>query len=96
MTHKKKFVRKNQVIGESAPDETARPSCRHETRLEIPPGEPDLEALRSITREWLVPLLVEKFLREQGVELRSRPNTSLKKATNPKAIDKEGASQTGE
>jgi hypothetical protein len=47
-----------------------------ETQLQIPAGEPDLEALRSVTREWLVPLLVEKFLREQGIELRARPNAS--------------------
>jgi hypothetical protein len=39
-------------------------------RLELPAGEPDLEALRSVTREWLVPRLVEKFLCLHGVELR--------------------------
>jgi hypothetical protein len=42
------------------------------TGLELPVGEPDLEALRSATREWLVPLLVERFLRRQGIELRAR------------------------
>jgi len=42
-----------------------------ETRLELPAGEPDLEALRSVTREWLVPRLVEKFLCKHGVELRA-------------------------
>ena len=40
------------------------------TRLQLPPGEPDLEALRSVTREWLLPRLVEKFLRVHGVELK--------------------------
>jgi hypothetical protein len=50
------------------------PNRRQETRIELPAGKPDLEALRSVTREWLVPLLVEKFLREQGIELRARPN----------------------
>jgi len=50
--------------------------CRGETKIELPAGDPDLEALRAVTREWLVPLLVEKFLRQQGVELRARPNTS--------------------
>ncbi|HEY4739990.1 MAG TPA: hypothetical protein VIH76_05280 [Candidatus Acidoferrales bacterium] len=45
-----------------------------ETKLVLPHGEPNLEALRSVTREWLVPLLVEKFLCEQGFELRVRPN----------------------
>ncbi len=49
-------------------------SWRMETRLAVPAGEPNLEALGSVTREWLVPLLVEEFLREQGVELRARSN----------------------
>lgn len=55
--------------------EARPPGRRAEAKLEFPAGEPDLDALRSATREWLVPLLVEKFLREQGVELRARPNT---------------------
>jgi hypothetical protein len=67
---------------ELVPDERIELSagCRRgETKLEFPVGEPDLEALRSVTREWLVPLLVEKFLREQGVELRARANTGCGK-----------------
>ena len=40
------------------------------TRLQLPPGEADIQQLRSVTREWLVPRLVEKFLRVQGVELK--------------------------
>jgi hypothetical protein len=39
---------------------------RQEPWLELPGGEPDLEALRSVMREWLVPQLVEKFLRLHG------------------------------
>lgn len=42
-----------------------------EVRLEFPDGDPDLEALRSVTREWLVPRLIEKFLLAHGVELRA-------------------------
>jgi hypothetical protein len=42
-------------------------------RLQFPPGKPDMEALRSATREWLVPRLVEKFLRVHGFELRHSP-----------------------
>jgi hypothetical protein len=38
--------------------------------LQLPPGKPDIEALRSVTREWLVPRLVEKFLSVHGVELK--------------------------
>ena len=38
--------------------------------LRLPRGEADIEALRSVTREWLVPRLVEKFLRVHGFELK--------------------------
>jgi hypothetical protein len=38
-----------------------------DTRLEIPAGEPDLARLHAVTQEWLVPLLVDEFLRERGV-----------------------------
>ena len=96
MKGKKTSSREKQDVGKSAPDETLRPRRREETRLEIPAGEPDLEALRSVTREWLVPLLVQKFLREQGVELRARPNANPRKIPNSKHIDKEVASHTGE
>jgi hypothetical protein len=41
-------------------------------RLELPAGEPDLEGLRAVTREWLVPALVGKFLREHGIQPRSQ------------------------
>lgn len=43
-----------------------------QTRLELPAGEPDLEGLRAVTREWLVPALVERFLREHGIQPRSQ------------------------
>lgn len=48
-------------------------TARHaHTGLELPAGEPDLDGLRAVTREWLVPALVEKFLREHGIQPRSR------------------------
>jgi hypothetical protein len=43
---------------------------REEARIEIPCGEPDVSALRSIMRDWLIPRLVEDFLRERGIELK--------------------------
>ena len=49
-----------------------RSTILRRTSLQFPMGQPDLEALRSVTREWIVPLLVERFLREQGIELRAR------------------------
>jgi hypothetical protein len=55
------------------------------TRLLLPVGEPDLETLRSVTREWLVPRLVEKFLRMHDVERKHLPKftNSDKSATAP-------------
>jgi hypothetical protein len=44
-----------------------------DTRLEIPAGELDLAGLCSVTQEWLVPLLVDEFLRERGVDLKQKP-----------------------
>jgi hypothetical protein len=43
---------------------------RAEAELRLPSGEPDLEGLQAVTREWLVPRLVEKFLRVHGIELK--------------------------
>ena len=57
------------------PTETV--AAQRETGLVLPDGEPNLEALRSVTRDWLVPLLVEKFLREQGIELRTRRQATV-------------------
>lgn len=45
-------------------------SSRSGGQLQLPHGEADIEALRSVTREWLVPRLVEKFLRVHDVELK--------------------------
>ncbi len=52
-------------------------AAQRETKLALPDGEPNLDALRSVTREWLVPLLVEKFLLEQGIELRKRRKAAV-------------------
>lgn len=80
MKHRKDSDCEKHGVGESARDETFRPRRRGETRLEIPSGKPDLKALRSVTREWLVPLLVEKFLRDRGIELRAQLHASSRKA----------------
>lgn len=69
--HVKQDQRENgRIRGTDGPTETV--AAQRETKLVLPDGEPSLEALRSVTREWLVPLLVEKFLREQGMELGTR------------------------
>jgi len=52
-------------------EDAANVTCiQAQTRLEFPAAEPDLEGLRAVTREWLVPALVERFLREHGIQLR--------------------------
>lgn len=48
----------------------AKPTSHGGARSQLPPGQPDLDALRSVTREWLVPRLVEEFLRVHGIELK--------------------------
>lgn len=70
------------------------PNRREESRIERPAGKPDLEALRSVTREWLVPLLVEKFLREQGIELRARPNAEFWKTPISDPVAMEGLTRS--
>ena len=63
--------------------ESLTPSQTGGTRLQFPPGEADIEELRSVTREWLVPRLVEKFLRVHGVELKhSRQNANRLQPSN--------------
>jgi hypothetical protein len=56
--------------GGPEPQSSAPASSGGGGRLRLPRGEADIEALRSVTREWLVPRLVEKFLRVHGFELK--------------------------
>ena len=79
MSGKEEMMRKNasnndEIVKESEaphrPATLSAPVSSGGIRLGLPPGKPDRDALRSATREWLVPLLVEKFLRLHGVELR--------------------------
>jgi len=65
------------------------PNSKHrpDTRLEIAAGEPDLEALRSVTREWLVPLLVD-FART-GSSLARATDGRPRKNTNSRCVGRE-------
>jgi len=67
----------------SIPEGALSPGANHrmETRLEIPAGEPDLSALRLVMKEWLVPRLVDEFLRERGIRLK-RTQTALANQQN--------------
>ena len=40
---------------------------RKKVQLILAPGTPDQNALRSVVREWLVPMLVREFLAERGI-----------------------------
>ena len=85
MRHMKRSDLEKLDRAKSAPDEVARPGRRDAARLEIPSGELDLEGLRSVTREWLVPVLVEKFLSEHGIEPR-RGRTRVRKENQFRTI----------
>jgi hypothetical protein len=60
--------RSSRYGGSTAPSSIPTPSGGG--RLQLPPGEADIEALRCVTRDWLVPCLVDKFLWVHGVELK--------------------------
>lgn len=60
---------RSSLSGESKRQVSTPTSSRSGGQLQLPHGEADIEALRSVTREWLVPRLVEKFLRVHGVDL---------------------------
>jgi hypothetical protein len=69
------------------------------TRLQLPPGEAEIQQLRSVTREWLVPRLVEKFLRVHGVGLKhtrecaNRLQPSLLREDSDGTVPEEARSQ---
>jgi len=63
-------TRSSQPRSGGSKRQSSVPASSNGGRLQLPPGQADIEALRSVTREWLVPRLVEKFLRIHGVELK--------------------------
>jgi len=83
----RKTEQKKQKINAPPESDECQPEIRsailRRTSLQLPMGQPDLEALRSVTREWLVPLLVGRFLREQGFELRARSESDPGKKEIP-------------
>ena len=81
MAKKKRTVNGSEVTGGSAvlkcshsERESSMPVPLGSVDLQLPAGKPDLEALRSVSREWLVPRLVEKFLRLHGVDFKHSQN----------------------
>lgn len=63
---------------------TSRAVRKSPTQLKIAPGQPDTQKINALVREWLVPMLVKKFLSE-------RPPTGTAVAQNPtfEALGKE-------
>ena len=74
MGQPKKTTRATALAGDGGFSQDAAnvTSRQAQTRLELPPGEADLDGLRAVTREWLFPALVEKFLREHEIQPRSQ------------------------
>jgi hypothetical protein len=73
--------RKIQAAGPSSSRSAGR---KQPTQLTIPPGQPDTEKISVLVREWLVPMLVRKFLSDH-------PPTSTTIAQKPtfQALGKE-------
>ena len=92
---KTKRTTKREIEAKPAPSSRSNDAgvCRRQqtdTWLQIPPGEPDLTALRSVTREWLVPRLVQEFLRDRGVELKRSPMSMNYENPIPKLLNRGG------
>jgi hypothetical protein len=68
-------------ISQRSKDRRQKTKCkRADPIVALSPGEPDLAALTSVVTEWLVPLLVQDFLRERegDSEVNSKkPSTAL-------------------
>ena len=77
MRDKKRALIKESVAAKSQIVNRCKTSSDGErARLLIPAGNPDIDALRSVTREWLVPSLVKKFLRLHGIDLKYSGNSA--------------------
>jgi|SRR5208337_1094350 len=86
----KKEIKPTPVPSSRSNDAGVRRSQRTDTRLEISPGQPDLTALTSVTHEWLVPRLVQEFLRERGIELKQPPMSVNFENPIPKPLSRGG------
>jgi len=88
-THATSRRKLKSAAGTGENDAFACKRHRTDTTLVIPTGQPDLAALRSVTREWLVPRLVEEFLREHGVELKQPTSVNYENPI-PKLLNRGG------
>jgi hypothetical protein len=58
-------------------------SSRRSVSLEIGSGEPDLETVSALVREWIVPLLVKEFLSERMTDGSSSEASEQKRTNEP-------------
>jgi hypothetical protein len=58
-------------------------------QLILSPGIPDQDRLRSVVREWLVPLLVRQFLSDRGIELPTAQNKVISGNLSTRFLAKE-------
>lgn len=72
-----------------APPKVRTPKARRSspTQLIVPGGKPDLDALRAVIDDWLVPMLVKEFLDEYSARTGSQekckfPRTTMKENAN--------------
>ena len=54
-----------------------QPNSRHEVRLIIPPSERDVQGLRALASEWLLPRLAQEFLSEHAANRQKTDIQSL-------------------
>ena len=69
----KKTCQRPDTSAKTPTSETSRRT--RDVKLLIPPGEPDRDSLLAVARDWLVPVLVQQFLGEHGIEM-PRPGNS--------------------
>ena len=62
----KKTCQRPDTSAKAPTSETSRRT--RDVKLLIPPGEPDSGSLVAVAREWLLPILVQQFLQERGIE----------------------------
>lgn len=71
MPEKSRRVKQSSAVVGNGLEQRAREphsTQKQGAQLLLPAGERHLEALRLVTHEWLVPRLVEEFLRERGIQ----------------------------
>ncbi|HLH35290.1 MAG TPA: hypothetical protein VKX41_11485 [Alloacidobacterium sp.] len=83
----------SSLSGDDRPLVKQRSQWRKEVQLILSPGMPDQDGLRSVVREWLVPLLVRQYLAERGIELSQGQNKVISNNPSTRFLAKEHAAK---